>query len=547
MVVWLNRAIFQLPRDGTAVSTVTPSSATGLVDGAAFTPTAGRLLVVVMGAAVTSTGTSGGGGTTAPAGWSGGAASAGYNAVNHMGLYLFHKTATGGDTLTAYHNAANYPVLAAVYEFPAGSTVAGSVAAVGVARAGGANPNLTGLSGAHTVMAVKTFPETGAYTGSYTWSGAGTPVEDWDLRAAGSPTDGYQATLAYVDAFTGTSWQPTAAWSGSGPDVTAEALTFAITVAAGDFIGGTLNASTPAVSAGAPSSAWSGVVGEPGPAVSGELAATTPTVTAGPPTSGWVGQSHAPVVFIAVPTVAWSGAVTGLVFAGVVSADVPAVSVYPATSAWAGSVTVPSFTGTIVTGTPLVTVAPATVVWAGAALPPPYMGDVTATTPTVDVASPTTGWVGTVTAPSGAVLVTTTPGVAVAAPGASWAGTSTIPAYSGGVDAVTPPVTVTAPTAAWSGVVSAPGAFTGTITADVPLVEVWVSTVAWTGAALAPTVGMLATTIPTVRASAPVAAWAGYSGGAVPPLPPYGPLHGVGLDRTLAGHVPERTLEGIIP
>ena len=54
MVAWVNRAVFQAPRNGTTSHTIDPSSTVGLVVGAAFTPTAGRLLVVVVEGAVTS-------------------------------------------------------------------------------------------------------------------------------------------------------------------------------------------------------------------------------------------------------------------------------------------------------------------------------------------------------------------------------------------------------------------------------------------------------------------------------------------------------------
>lgn len=214
---WLNRAVYQLPRNGATSHTVDPTSSTNLVAGAAFTPTAGRLLVAVIEGAVTS---------TTPSGWT---LPSGGSAVNLTGLYVWWKTAAAGsNAFTTTHNASNYPVVVALYEFAAGSTFVKSVSATAVTY-NGANPALSSLTGTNTVIAVKarTVPDSDAY--AFTWTGTGTPVEDWDLRAAFATTDGYAASLAYVDAFTGTSWQPTATnavTSGSH-----EALTFAINVA----------------------------------------------------------------------------------------------------------------------------------------------------------------------------------------------------------------------------------------------------------------------------------------------------------------------------
>jgi hypothetical protein len=214
---WLNRAVYQLPRNGTTTHTVDPTSATNLVSGSAFTPTSGRLLVAVIEGAVTS---------TTPSGWT---LPSGGSAVNLTGLYVWWRSAAAGsNAFTTTHNASNYPVVVSIYEFPAGSTFVKSVAATGLAY-NAANPALTALTGTNTVMAVKarTVPDSDAY--AFTWTGTGTPVEDWDLRAAFATTDGYVASLAYVDGFTGTSWQPTA--SNAVTSGSHEALTFAINVA----------------------------------------------------------------------------------------------------------------------------------------------------------------------------------------------------------------------------------------------------------------------------------------------------------------------------
>lgn len=219
MAAWTNRAVFQLPRNGTATHTVDPTSATNLVSGAAFTPTAGRLLVAVIEGGVTS---------STPSGWT---LPASGSAVNNSGLYVWYRTAaSGSNAFTTTHNGSNYPVVVTVYEFPAGSTFVKSVAGTGITYSG-ANPAVTGLTGTNTVMAVKALAAADSSAYAFTWTGTPTPTEDVDLTTPKSGTDGYAFTIGYVDGFTGTSYQPTATnaiTSGSH-----EALTFAVNVPAG--------------------------------------------------------------------------------------------------------------------------------------------------------------------------------------------------------------------------------------------------------------------------------------------------------------------------
>lgn len=218
MVAWLNRAVFQMPRTGATTHTVDPSSTANLVTGTAFTPAAGSLLVVVVSGAVTS---------TTPAGWT---LPTNGSAINASGLYVWTRTAVAGaNAFTTTHNGANYPVLFAVYEFAAGSVFVKAVSGVGLGS-DTANPNLTGLTGTNLVMGVKALT-VASTPDSFTWSGVGPPVQDWQHAVAAGVTDGYQASLAFVDAFAGASWQPTAKNSWVGGSY--EALTFAVNVAAG--------------------------------------------------------------------------------------------------------------------------------------------------------------------------------------------------------------------------------------------------------------------------------------------------------------------------
>ncbi len=228
MVVWTNRAVFQAPRNGTNSHTINPASTTDLVSGAAFTPTAGRRLVVVVEGAVTS---------TTPSGWT---LPSGGSAISESGLYVWYRTAAGGDTFATTHNGSNYPVIFAVYEFPAGSTFVKSVSGTGVSNTG-ANPNLTGLSGTNLIVGAKATVMTSGWTyGGAVWSSGYT--EDYDGSVPFSSTDGYWLTVAAQEGVTASSAQPTATISGTA--FTAEALTFALNVPAGGVTmsaGGTLS------------------------------------------------------------------------------------------------------------------------------------------------------------------------------------------------------------------------------------------------------------------------------------------------------------------
>jgi hypothetical protein len=264
MASWTNRAVYQLPRNGTTTHTVDPTSGVNLALGAPFTPTAGRLLLVIAGGAVTS---------STPSGWT---LPAGGSALNGTGLYVWYRTAVAGaNSFTTTHNGSNYPTIVGVYEFPAGSTFVKSVSAVNVAW-NGANPAVSGLTGTNLVMAAKQRATTAASPADYTW--AGPTVKDWMYYVyKGASTDGYETTLGYVEGYTGASWQPTATHSEENAN-TFEALTWAISVASA---GGSFPASgaAPAVSsvAGAVNArrATSGAVNGT-PTVSGTVTARTP-------------------------------------------------------------------------------------------------------------------------------------------------------------------------------------------------------------------------------------------------------------------------------
>lgn len=216
MADWLNHVTIAGPRNATTTHTVDPSTGTA-VSGTLFTPTAGRLLVCAVEGSVTS---------TTPTGWTlptNGAA------VGNTGLYVWYRVAAGGDTFTTTHNGSNYPIVFDFYEFPAGSTFAGSAFAISVARAAGAGPTLSGLTGTNWVAFVGgqgVSATTGAFACS--WSAGTELVDTLSLQVT---TDGYNYSLAALDASVLTSASSAASFTYTGTS-TVERLVFAVTVGA---------------------------------------------------------------------------------------------------------------------------------------------------------------------------------------------------------------------------------------------------------------------------------------------------------------------------
>lgn len=223
MATWLNHVAVAAPRNATATHTVSPASGV-VVSGVAFTPTAGRLLVVVIEGSVTSFATTAG---TIPAGWT---EPPNGRAINNTGLYVWWRSAAGGDSLTVSHNGSNYPVVFDFYEFAAGSTFIAANAATAVSQTGGASPAVTGLTGTnhHMFAAAADSGNNAGGTGTATWTG---PTKLVDTFASGSPTDGYAYSLAYTpDSTAASTGAPTATLSGVA--ATSERVTFVIKIAA---------------------------------------------------------------------------------------------------------------------------------------------------------------------------------------------------------------------------------------------------------------------------------------------------------------------------
>lgn len=181
---WTNHVAIAAPGNGTNSNTINPNSGVA-VAGSLFTPTAGRLLVVLVSGSVTS---------STPSGWT----NAG-QAVNNSGLYIWRRVAVGGDTFTTTHNGANYPVMFDIYEFPEDSVFIGASAEGNVSATSGAQgPTLSGLTAdANMRMAVASQSWSSGATPTFTWSG-GTEAVDTNASWTGA-ISGYGYSLAYVE------------------------------------------------------------------------------------------------------------------------------------------------------------------------------------------------------------------------------------------------------------------------------------------------------------------------------------------------------------
>jgi hypothetical protein len=186
------------------------------VGGSAFTPTSGRLLVVVAEGSVTS---------TTPSGWT---LPSGGSAVNNTGLYVWHRTAAGSDTFLTTHNASNYPAVFDIYEFATGSTFIGSASATGVDSNGGGGPTLSGLTGTHwDAGAVGQGNSSTVDTETILWDAGVEQADVSVLQVSG--TDGYTYSLTAVEDASAAS-RAFAATSSSNA-ATVERLVFAVSVA----------------------------------------------------------------------------------------------------------------------------------------------------------------------------------------------------------------------------------------------------------------------------------------------------------------------------
>lgn len=215
MATWLNRVSIAGVRNGTTSHTYDPSSATNVVSGTPFTPTAGNLLVVLGGGGVTA---------TTPSGWT---LPSGGSAVSSNGVYCWTRTAAGGDTFSTTHNASNWEFVVDIYEFSAGSTFNKAASATGVFSAN-PGPNLTGLTGTNLNVTAMAVNHSDATPRTVTW---GAPaVEQAEYASGISSTNGTTFSTAAVVDDVATSRQMTATHSGGS---VSDQVAFSVTVSEG--------------------------------------------------------------------------------------------------------------------------------------------------------------------------------------------------------------------------------------------------------------------------------------------------------------------------
>lgn len=209
----LNHVVISAPRNGTTSHTANPSSGT-VVSGTAFNPASGRLLICIGYGAVT---------FTTSSGWS---LASGGSAVNFGGLYLWYRTAAGGDSFTTTHNGSNYPAVFEFFEYSSSASFISCASSVNVSN-GGAGPTLSSLTGTYDAFAAAGFciGDVASTSGSCSWN-VGT--EQSDTFTPNSGTDGYLFSTTLVIDRTGATWSAAATVTGNGNIPNQERLCFAI-------------------------------------------------------------------------------------------------------------------------------------------------------------------------------------------------------------------------------------------------------------------------------------------------------------------------------
>lgn len=244
---WLNQSSGTAARNGTTSHTI----------GFGFTSASGSLLVAIIHGAVTHT----------VSGWTEQA-----QPVATGELSLFTKSSAGDSSITVTHNGSDFPVNYVIYEFPSGSTFTGIDSTTG---SDDTMPGLSGLPGTEQVIIgalgrVTVGSETnGSISPSAPW------VEDGDLYAAASGTDGsYLAVVRQINV-TSSSITPTISptYSGTWSNGSREKISAAFDVAAAPAEAAATGVATAAAAA-------FGVVVKTVPVVARCVALATATVTA---------------------------------------------------------------------------------------------------------------------------------------------------------------------------------------------------------------------------------------------------------------------------
>lgn len=189
MASFLSHVTIKAARNGTTSHTVHPDGTGGtVVDGSAFTPTAGRLLVVCME-------TSGGVSTT-PSGW---VLPPHGEADGNSGLYVWYRssaTGTSADQVATTHEFSDFPAIFDFYEFEDGAVFVAAASST-LNGSGVVGPTLAGLTGINWTAGVVGMLNTSTTLSiTTTWS-AGTEEVDQTVLAGGG-IDGYAYSLTYA-------------------------------------------------------------------------------------------------------------------------------------------------------------------------------------------------------------------------------------------------------------------------------------------------------------------------------------------------------------
>lgn len=168
MSIWTNHVTVLLNTPPTGSFDPSNPTAVGTVkNGSAFTPTTGRLLVLVVAGPVTS---------STPTGWT---LPSGGTAVSTDGVYVFTKTAAGGDTVPAIsHNSNSFKVTYDLYEFA--STASFVKAQAFTAVSSGVSQSITGLTGTNAIFAAVCGPAPTSYAWTFS-AGVTTAAESSEV------------------------------------------------------------------------------------------------------------------------------------------------------------------------------------------------------------------------------------------------------------------------------------------------------------------------------------------------------------------------------
>ena len=165
-------------------------------DGSAFDSIPGRLQVLEVYGGVT---------TDTPSGWT---LHEEGDAIANGALYVFWRVSDGASIITLQHNASNYPLHVALYEYESGSEYIGGDANTSITY-DGPSPSVSGLSGDTVVKSIKGRLVTNNDEFGMSWSAnVGVPTKDYDVTVRAQDVDGYNVSSAYDLHFSGSIWSP---------------------------------------------------------------------------------------------------------------------------------------------------------------------------------------------------------------------------------------------------------------------------------------------------------------------------------------------------